>query len=271
MAASEENIMKVVFIFLNLGASISIIALIARIYSWTGEDPLETFDKNTPITPPENFEENPELNPPSKIKDIVSNCECGEKIINNKCTEEQIISGCKDISLNSHKNLLRHLSTDCNDLNEQIEKNNYEMHKAFDLGFKQIHKMALGILIIYCISLGTFILMLISIISVAFCEDCAKCLLVSLLPIIILVTLFSGIVNLVLFIIMMVNYYKGYTTGDFLDYYKDCLDDDDKTILEPINKKLKKLNSHFIAFVILNFVEMALNLISYILNKIKKE
>ena len=41
MAASEENIMKVVFIFLNLGASISIIALIARIYSWTGEDPLQ--------------------------------------------------------------------------------------------------------------------------------------------------------------------------------------------------------------------------------------
>jgi len=267
MSASGCDPTKTIFLFLNLGVIIAIIVLIARIYSWTGEDPLEIFDKNTPIKLPEN----PEVNPPSKIKDIVSNCECSEKIINNKCTEEQIISGCKDISLNSHKNLLRHLSTDCNDLNEQIEKNNYEMHKAFDLGFKQIHKMALGILIIYCISLGTFILMLISIISVAFCEDCAKCLLVSLLPIIILVTLFSGIVNLVLFIIMMVNYYKGYTTGDFLDYYKDCLGDDEKTILEPINKKLKKLNSHFIAFVVLNFVEMALNLISYILNKIKKE
>ena len=214
MSASGCDPTKTIFLFLNLGVIIAIIVLIARIYSWTGEDPLEIFDKNTPIKLPEN----PEVNPPSKIKDIVSNCECSEKIINNKCTEEQIISGCKDISLNSHKNLLRHLSTDCNDLNEQIEKNNYEMHKAFDLGFKQIHKMALGILIIYCISLGTFILMLISIISVAFCEDCAKCLFVSSLPLIILVTLFSGIVNLVLFIIMMVNYYKGYTTGDFMDY-----------------------------------------------------
>jgi len=263
MSASGCDPTKTIFLFLNLGVIIAIIVLIARIYSWTGEDPLEIFDKNTPNKLPEN----PEVNPPSKIKDIVSNCECSEKIINNKCTEEQIISGCKDISLNSHKNLLRHLSTDCNDLNEQIEKNNYEMHKAFDLGFKQIHKMALGILIIYCISLGTFILTLISIISVAFCEDCAKCLLVSLSPIIILVALFSGIVNFILFIIIMVNYYKGYTTGDFLDYYKDCMDDGEQTIFEPINKKLKRLNSHFIAFVTLNFIEMALNLISFCLNR----
>ena len=65
----------------------------------------------------------------------------------------------------------------------------------------------------------------------------------------------------------MVNYYKGYTTGDFLDYYKDCMDDDEHTIFEPINKKLKRLNSHFIAFVTLNFIEMALNLISFFLNK----
>ena len=45
------------------------------------------------------------------------------------------------------------------------------------------------------------------------------------------------------------------------------MDDDEHTIFEPINKKLKRLNSHFIAFVTLNFIEMALNLISFFLNK----
>ncbi len=44
--------------------------------------------------------------PPNQYnKDLEKYCQCGEEILNNICTEEQIISGCYDVSKNGKKNL----------------------------------------------------------------------------------------------------------------------------------------------------------------------
>ena len=59
---------------------------------------------------------------------------------------------------------------------------------------------------------------------------------------------------------MMVNYYKGNTTGEFLDYYEDCLEDDEKTEeIKNIYDKLNNLHKCFTAFVCLNFIGIFLN------------
>ena len=76
-----------IFQIIQLGISIAIIVLIAKIYNKTEENPLEKYDKS-------------QLNPDNngvanyiKKVDYVSSlarfkyCQCGEEILNNICTE----------------------------------------------------------------------------------------------------------------------------------------------------------------------------------------
>ena len=140
-----------------------------------------------------------------------------------------------------------------------MEKNNYRLDETFDLGFKQIHKMALGILIIYCITFGLLILIFCSPFIFLCGKDCFEMALTALAIIMFFINILGPIASLVLVIIMMVNYYKGYTTGDFLDYYKDCLNNDLKLQLESAYNKLDDLNKIFISFIVLYFVEIILN------------
>ena len=254
-----------------LGINIAIIVLIARIYSWTKTNPLEKYDEENLILQNTNIAIITPVNIANKNKNELNQCQCDHKIFEFKCTEEQIVSGCYDVSENSHKNLLRFLDDNCDDYNKEIEDNKGELHKAFDLGFKNVRKMALGILIIYCILFGCILIVLFATLGAMCCGECAFVILLPFLPVIILSGIFSGIVNLILFIIMMVNYYKGYTTGEFLEYYNDCLDNDDKEIFKGIYNKLNKLHSNFTAFVVLNFVGIFLNTVSSCLNKKKKD
>ena len=253
-----------------LGINIAIIVLTARIHSLTKINPLEKYDEENPILQNTDIAITP-VNIANKIKNELNQCQCDERIFEFKCTEEQIVSGCYDVSENNHKNLLRFLDDNCDDYNKEIEDNKYQLHKAFDLGFKNVRKMALGILIIYCILFGCTIIVLIATLGVICCGECALVILLPFFPVILLSGIFSGIVNLVLFIIMMVNYYKGYTTGEFLEYYNDCLDSDGKEIFKGIYNKLNKLHSNFTAFVVLNFIAIFLNYVSSCLNRKKRD
>ena len=267
---------------INLGISIAIIVLTVRIYNFTEDNItiLETFDSNHYYTSTGKRETQP--TPASLNELIIKNvfelgkyCQCGEEILENICTEEQIISGCYDVSKNKEKSLLRNLD-DTEICSEKIQLGgNPDFHKHFDLGFNMVYKMALGILIIYIAVLGVTVLVLFAAFGTICCGECALAILLPFLPVIFIVALFSGITNLVLFIIMMVNYYKGNTTGEFLDYYHNCMSDstykDMHEDLKDTFEKLDDLDSNFTAFVVLNFIGIFVNWLSSCFNKKKED
>ena len=267
---------------INLGISIAIIVLTVRIYNFTEDNItiLETFDSNHYYTSTGKRETQP--TPASLNELIIKNvfelgkyCQCGEEILENICTEEQIISGCYDVSKNKEKSLLRNLD-DTEICSEKIQLGgNPDFHKHFDLGFNMVYKMALGILIIYIAVLGVTVLVLFAAFGTICCGECALAILLPFLPVIFIVALFSGITNLVLFIIMMVNYYKGNTTGEFLDYYNNCMSHptykDMHEDLKDTFEKLDDLDSNFTAFVVLNFIGIFVNWLSSCFNKKKED
>ena len=259
-----------------LGLFIAILVFNFRVYNNTGDNPLEKFDKdinNTQIALNLFINEDQDSKPENKIfQEYGKYCQCDEKILNNICSEEQIISGCFDVSKKSDKILLRHLGDDiCQDVNFLLQKKDNKFSKVFDLGFDMVHKMALGLLVIVIAVLCVIGLGLLTVICTACCGEGALAILVPFLPCIICVAAFSGIVNLVLFIILMVNYYKGRTTGDFLDYYNKCADDGQKQLLKTTFEELDSLDSNMTAFVVLNFIGMFFNIISSCLNIANKE
>ena len=58
----------------------------------------------------------------------------------------------------------------------------------------------------------------------------------------------SGLINFILLIIIEINYYRGYSTDKFLEYYEDCLNKDEKFPLRNIYNKLDKLKIYFKLF-----------------------
>jgi hypothetical protein len=268
---------------INLGISIAIIVLTVRIYNFTEDNItiLETFDSNHYYNNITGDRETQHI--PASLNELVAKndfelgkyCQCGEEILENICTEEQIISGCYDVSKNKEKSLLRNLD-DTEICSEKIQLGgNPDFHKHFDLGFNMVYKMALGILIIYVAVLGVTVLVLFAAFGTICCGECALAILLPFLPVIFIVVLFSGITNLVLFIIMMVNYYKGNTTGEFLDYYNNCMSDskykDMHEDLKDTFEKLDDLDSNFTAFVVLNFIGIFVNWLSSCFNKKKQD
>lgn len=260
---------------INFGVSIAIIVLTVKIYQFTDKNPnilekLDTDLKNGRSSTGTGSGLNELVT--KNIFELGKYCQCGEEILENICTEEQIISGCYDISKKNEKSLLRNLA-DNEVCNLKITLENPNFHEIFELGFDMVYKMALGILIIYCAVLGVSVLVIIATFGALCCGECALALLLPCLPVIFIVVIFSGITNLVLFIIMMVNYYKGNTTGEFLDYYNNCLTNQEttKNLIKPTFDELDGLDSNFTAFVVLNFIGIFLNWVTSFFNNGKKE
>ena len=235
-SSSNCKIIMNVISIINLGINIAIIVILIRIYKWTDENPLEEFDRKNYMT------NEPTIN------------------ISDELTNENIISDSIDISSDSGKNLLRRLNVDCNGLNDQFKTNGGKMHRVFDLGFDKVHKMALGILIIYCIILGIIVLTILISLIAKCCIWIVVCL-IPLIPIIVLTSLFSRIIILILFIIMLVHFYKGYTTGEFLDYYKNCMERELQYDFISIYDDLNKLHKYVTALIILISLELFFSLI----------
>ena len=238
---------KKCFSLIHFAANIAIVVIIADIYSQTGSNPLQNIilsnqniatNSSTTITP------------------------------NLKINKFNVEKGIKDVS--NFKNIkiyLRYLKDNCDEFNYKINETNYEIDKAFNLRFGIIHKTSLGILIVCCLSFGAIILIIISGLIGYFCPKKYYFILAPLFVIIILITTFSDITNFILFIIMIINYYKGYATLDFLKFYEKCLDDDKKPPLKNIYNRLDQLNKNFIAFWILNIIAIISDIISSYCNK----
>ena len=93
-------------------------------------------------------------------------------------------------------------------------------------------------------------------------------------PIFFILGLVIGVGDLVLHIILMVYYYKGRGTGEFLDYYNDskCMSKERMTdVVRKAYDKLDHIDSEMTAFVALNFIGIALNYLSSFCSKKKKE
>ena len=97
------------------------------------------------------------------LNDLSRYCLCGEEILNDICSEEQIISGCFDVSKNSKKLLLRHLEDiKCGEYDTELRGKGGRLTSVFDLGFDMVNKMALGLLILAIIVLGSAVLILVA-------------------------------------------------------------------------------------------------------------
>lgn len=247
---------------ISLGFLIAIIVLSAKIYNATEKDPFAVTD---------NSSGNHVFKLDEALKQEVNrkynfgkHCQCGEEIINDFCSEEQIIKGCFDVSLNKDKLLLRNLG-DCDIVNEINNGGDFE------LNFDMVHKMSLGLLIVNAIVLGSLVFIMFVAFGAALCGECVAVCLPCMCSAIIAL-LFSGVTNLVLLIILMVNYYKGNTTGDLIDYYdcpgadKDAID----IVLAAANMKmedLRNIDSNMTALVVLSFISIFLNCITSYTNK----
>jgi len=126
--------------------------------------------------------------------------------------------------------------------------------------------MALGTLIIYCIILGIISLLFLTLFCVCFCQDgVVKCL-VTCAPVISFVSVGAGIADIVLYIIMLVKFYKGRTTGDFIEFINEC-DYPDKALYASVVNELQTLKGYMTAFVVLNSIGVFFNYLGTFINK----
>ena len=65
---------------------------------------------------------------------------------------------------------------------------------------------------------------------------------------------------------MLVNFYKGRTAGEFLDFYEECQHGYTKA-LQDAAEKIKTLRGQMTAFVVLNSIGIVFNYLGAFLNK----
>ena len=242
---------------INILVAATAISLVALVYNGTKDNPLDELEKNLNNT---TYQSSLKTSPSFQLlNEEEKYCQCGEEILNNICTEEQIISGCYDISKYKEKSLLRNLEDEyqCDEINAHLNAGE-KMNVVFDIGYGQVHKMALGILICMGVILGLdIILSLVNSFSdgsgnscVKTCSSCNSC-----------ISALGGLAEFVLVIILLVNFYKGRTTGEFLDYHDYC------TIPSLYNgnyyfneayDKMKKVYTYMTALIIMNFASFGL-------------
>lgn len=242
---------------INILVAATAISLVALVYNGTKDNPLDELEKNLNNT---TYQSSLKTSPSFQLlNEEEKYCQCGEEILNNICTEEQIISGCYDISKYKEKSLLRNLEDEyqCDEINAHLNAGE-KMNVVFDIGYGQVHKMALGILICMGVILGLdIILSLVNSFSdgsgnscVKTCSSCNSC-----------ISAVGGLAEFVLVIILLVNFYKGRTTGEFLDYHDYC------TIPSLYNgnyyfneayDKMKKVYTYMTALIIMNFASFGL-------------
>ena len=252
MADKTVIILCIISVF-GFGLTITTLVLAIKIRDKTKDNPLEEYDKkvenlfddddNTIKTENTIVEYTTIVS--DKLRKLSKYCQCGEKILDNICTEEQIVSGCYDVSKNKNNFILRYLKENCDTIGEKII-NEGGFSQAFDLNYDTVYITALIICITLILPLTCVVY---SIIFCCFSEISGICLLIALFgyPL-------SLLINFISLIIMIVSYYKG-KTGEFLDFYEDCLKGEDKPIdLQKTYKKLNNINKYILAFVIINFL-----------------
>ena len=149
---------------LGISFTITTLVLASKISDETKDDPLEEYDKKIKNFLDEDDDETDKtkdsiLEVSVLVSDELSKlskyCQCGEKILENICTEEQISSGCNDIFENNKSTFLRYLEVNCDSIGIKIV-NKGGFSKAFGLNYGAVYRMATGIYIVLIVLAGIF-------------------------------------------------------------------------------------------------------------------
>ena len=244
-------IVQIIYILIG-AAAISVVALV---YSATSENPLEKFDEKYPDIIPKPLQTSPQF---QLYKDEEKYCQCGDQILDNICTEEQIISGCYDISKYKEKALIRNLEDDeyrCKELDASLRSKG-KFSTTFELGYGTVHNMALGLLI--CMSVVLAINVIVNLLNCCSPEAAKACNSVYTC-----ISELGNTAELVLVCILLVNFYKGTTTGEFLDFYEKCSESNDYKNTAPsdfkdVYEKLSKAHTYMTAWIVLGFAALGM-------------
>lgn len=176
-------------------------------------------------------------------------CECGNEILNDFCTEEQILAGCKDISASlNKKSFLRSLGqgNECNEYGNKLKDiKNKNLSDVFsNLKFGKIHGVVLGMIIML------FYGIVIEVPILVFAVDCGSgCFAI------------GKVVYFILFICFLI-YYSQSKISNFLDFL-DC-----KNVKASIfnlalsdSENIEKFGSSCLSFDILNFFYIYLSFV----------
>ena len=253
---AETNCCGTIFSLIYFAISIAILALTILIYKYTIKDP---------------FEER--LNEGETWKDFFISAfedDSSDLEIQNK---EQILANISEIPFENNTQFQRYLKMEeykCQNYKEDILEleQTSTLNIIFKSHFKTIHKMALGLLIMVIIGIGVFVITLIALCGSICCGECAYVILIPFLPIIFLYSIGSGIVNLILFIILSVNYFN----SDISTYvsFLDCKDVS-KNRFHRKYEDIENLKNIFIPFFVLYIIYIVFGLIHSAINRKKKK
>ena len=201
-------------------------------------------------------------------------CQCGEEIVNDFCTEEQKLSGCLDLTsnlLNDKKIFLRYLKDEanCNYYKAQISElsDDQTFSEVFNLNLEYVHKLALGIIIITIFNYGAliFIFLIPCLIMLG-----QVCLGATMACFILLGLIASEIANLVIFIILCVQFNKG-KIGEYVDFLDLNCPFVNRNKFSESFKDLEKLRSAYIPFIVINIIFIVFGCCSSAANNKKEE
>lgn len=251
-----------------IGIGIACIVYISRLFIHSSEDPFE----------------NKKLDEPSKyFKKLQSifiheepKCQCDERIIDERCSDEQRSMGCYEIYLEGESpkyvNAFRFLMDEskCKEYENSLSgENKKALSDVFKLKMNLIHIMALVMLIIICLSFVSLILL-----SITCCGCvCFGCCIddpikfIFCIPIFFIAGVLLGIVNIGSFIALIVFYY----TGDMTTYidFLSCSNVNKDQFIQDFHV-LEDLKSAFIHFLVLNIIGLVLNCITNCTSKNEK-
>ena len=244
--------------FIYLGISIASLVYICKIFTLTKNDlfDIKLEDPGTYF-----------ISTVQTFSKMDKQCKCGEEVVNDFCTEEQILSGCVDISLNQNldkQKFLRFLldGEQCRSYEYSI-KDGKKLNEVFKLNVSGIHEMAMGLIGVVVISFAVLVLILFLSCGAACgtlcCGENAAFILLPCVPVIMIIGFGSGITCLVLFIILCVRYYGG-DTNKYVEFL-DCYNVNKNKFSEKF-KDIEELKSDFTVFMVLCIIYLVLNFCS---------
>ena len=150
------------------------------------------------------------------------------------------------------KKILRYLSVNCDYFDSKLKLNKRKLDEFFILDYEQVNRIAYSMIYNFISCFILFCFVFLTVLCGGSCIFVSKTLAI--------ISYFGIFAKLILFIVMLIAYFNGTETNEFLHYYESCLDDSNKNILLKTYEKLNKLNKIFIAFRVLYIIGVFLNL-----------
>ena len=200
--------------------------------------------------------------------ELNTNCQCGEKITERRCSEEQIKSGCFDINIETENLKFKNINSffmsydECKEKINLILKEKITLDKIFDLKLPEINACAIVSLIV-CIFYFIFVLLQITTcgsICLACCiENPKEC--TRLLPALFIIVIISSIANIIAPIIFCIFFFS----GDLSDYnsFINCYKVNTDKFIKDFNN-VYDLHNYCILYITFVCINIFMDILCYI-------